>query len=550
MKKFALLFTGFFLCLLLSCTDRNPKADRIILNADIWTGDQSNPSAQAMAIAGDSLLAVGSNAEIEKYIGPNTEVIDLNGAFVTPGFIDSHVHFLMGGFNLSGVQLRDAKTKEEFISRIKAFAETVPAGTWILGGDWDHENWGGELPTRQWIDAVTPDHPVWITRLDGHMSLANTAALTAAGVDRAVKDVEGGTIVRDANGNLTGIFKDNATNIVDRHVPEPSPEQVDNALQAAMKYVASFGVTSVHHMAGHIDALERARKSNNMITRIYAMYPISQWEVLNEKIAREGTGDKWLKVGGLKGFVDGSLGSHTAAFFEPFTDAPSDTGLWVNTPEQLYTWISAADKAGLQLMVHAIGDRAINTLLNIYERVEQENGSKDRRFRIEHAQHIAHQDIPRFAALNVIPSMQPYHAIDDGRWAEKVIGPERIKTTYAFKSLFDAGAMVAFGSDWFVAPPTPLEGIYAAVTRRTLDDQNPDGWVPEQKITVEQALIAYTRNAAYASFDEKLKGTLTPGKLADFVVLSEDLRTVAPDQIRNVRVLNTWVGGKEVFRAE
>lgn len=550
MKKFALLFTGFFLCLLLSCTDRNPKADRIILNADIWTGDQSNPSAQAMAIAGDSLLAVVSNAEIEKYIGPNTEVIDLNGAFVTPGFIDSHVHFLMGGFNLSGVQLRDAKTKEEFISRIKAFAETVPAGTWILGGDWDHENWGGELPTRQWIDAVTPDHPVWITRLDGHMSLANTAALTAAGVDRAVKDVEGGTIVRDANGNLTGIFKDNATNIVDRHVPEPSPEQVDNALQAAMKYVASFGVTSVHHMAGHIDALERARKSNNMITRIYAMYPISQWEVLNEKIAREGTGDKWLKVGGLKGFVDGSLGSHTAAFFEPFTDAPSDTGLWVNTPEQLYTWISAADKAGLQLMVHAIGDRAINTLLNIYERVEQENGSKDRRFRIEHAQHIAHQDIPRFAALNVIPSMQPYHAIDDGRWAEKVIGPERIKTTYAFKSLFDAGAMVAFGSDWFVAPPTPLEGIYAAVTRRTLDDQNPDGWVPEQKITVEQALIAYTRNAAYASFDEKLKGTLTPGKLADFVVLSEDLRTVAPDQIRNVRVLNTWVGGKEVFRAE
>lgn len=538
------------MCLLLSCTDRNPKADRIILNADIWTGDQSNPSAQAMAIAGDSLLAVGSNAEIEKYIGPNTEVIDLNGAFVTPGFIDSHVHFLMGGFNLSGVQLRDAKTKEEFISRIKAFAETVPAGTWILGGDWDHENWGGELPTRQWIDAVTPDHPVWITRLDGHMSLANTAALTAAGVDRAVKDVEGGTIVRDANGNLTGIFKDNATNIVDRHVPEPSPEQVDNALQAAMKYVASFGVTSVHHMAGHIDALERARKSNNMITRIYAMYPISQWEVLNEKIAREGTGDKWLKVGGLKGFVDGSLGSHTAAFFEPFTDAPSDTGLWVNTPEQLYTWISAADKAGLQLMVHAIGDRAINTLLNIYERVEQENGSKDRRFRIEHAQHIAHQDIPRFAALNVIPSMQPYHAIDDGRWAEKVIGPERIKTTYAFKSLFDAGAMVAFGSDWFVAPPTPLEGIYAAVTRRTLDDQNPDGWVPEQKITVEQALIAYTRNAAYASFDEKLKGTLTPGKLADFVVLSEDLRTVAPDQIRNVRVLNTWVGGKEVFRAE
>lgn len=539
-----------FLVLIFSCSTDIPKADKIIINAVIWTGDQSNPSAEAMAISGDSILAVGSNAEIEKYKGPNTEVIDLNGAFVTPGFIDSHVHFLMGGFNLSSVQLRDAKTKEEFISRIKAFAETVPAGTWILGGDWDHENWGGELPSRQWIDEVTPDHPVWITRLDGHMSLANTAALAAAGVDRTVKDVAGGTIVRDATGDLTGIFKDNASNIIDRHVSDPSPEQVDNALQAAMKYVASFGVTSVHHMAGHMDALERARKNNNMITRIYAMYPISQWEALNEKIEREGRGDKWLKIGGLKGFVDGSLGSHTAAFFEPFTDAPSDTGLWVNTPGQLYTWISSADKAGLQLIVHAIGDRAINTLLNIYERVEQENGSKDRRFRIEHAQHIAPQDISRFAALSVIPSMQPYHAIDDGRWAEKVIGPERIKTTYAFKSLFDAGATVAFGSDWFVAPPTPLEGIYAAVTRRTIDDQNPEGWVPEQKITVEQALIAYTRNAAYASFDENVKGTLTSGKLADFVVLSDDLRVIDSEQIRNVRVLKTWVGGKEVFRSE
>ncbi|MBX2970489.1 MAG: amidohydrolase [Cyclobacteriaceae bacterium] len=550
MKKFTVLLTAFFLCLFFSCSDKNPKANRVILNAVIWTGDQSNPSAQAMAIAGDSLLAVGNNAEIEKYKGPNTEVIDLNGAFVTPGFIDCHVHFLTGGFNLSGVQLRDAKTKEEFISRIKAFAETVPAGTWILGGDWDHENWGGELPTRQWIDEVTPDHPVWITRLDGHMSLANTAALKAAGVDRSVKDVEGGTIVRDAKGNLTGIFKDNASNIIDRHVPDPSPEQVDDALQAAMKYVASFGVTSVHHMAGYMDALERAQKNNNMITRIYAMYPISQWQTLDEKIKQEGRGDKWLKIGGLKGFVDGSLGSHTAAFFEPFTDAPGDTGLWVNTPDQLYEWISAADKVGLQLMVHAIGDQAINSLLNIYERVEQENGSQDRRFRIEHAQHIAPQDIPRFAALNVIPSMQPYHAIDDGRWAEKVIGPERIKTTYAFKSLFDAGATVAFGSDWFVAPPTPLEGIYAAVTRRTIDDQNPDGWVPEQKVTVEQALVAYTRNAAYASFDEKIKGTLTRGKLADFVVLSEDLRAIAPEQIRHVRVLKTWVGGKEVFSLE
>ncbi|MBX2966727.1 MAG: amidohydrolase [Cyclobacteriaceae bacterium] len=534
--------------LFVSCSKETPHADRIIINATIWTGDEHNPEAQAMAIAGDTLLAVGSTAEIEKFKANNTEVIDLNGAFVTPGFIDCHVHFLAGGFNLSGVQLRDARTREEFVQRIKAFAETIPDGTWILGGDWDHENWGGELPSREWIDAVTPNHPVWITRLDGHMSLANSVALKLSDIDNSVKDVDGGTIVRDAKGNLTGIFKDNAANLIDNHVPEPTAGQTDKALQAAMEYVASFGVTSVHHMAGYMDAFDRARKNNTMITRVYAMYPISRWKTLDDRIKREGRGDNWLKTGGLKGFVDGSLGSHTAAFFEPFTDTPDDSGFFVNTPEQLYEWVSEADKAGLQLVIHAIGDRAINTLLNIYERVENENGAKDRRYRIEHAQHIQPSDFPRFASLKVIPSMQPYHAIDDGRWAEKLIGAERIKTTYAFKSLFDAGARVAFGSDWFVAPPTPLEGIYAAVTRRTIDGMNPDGWVPEQKITVEQALIAYTRNAAYASFDENIKGTLTAGKLADFVVLSDDLRTIAPEQIQHVKVLKTWVGGKEVYR--
>lgn len=533
--------------LLFSCTRQLPPADLIITNATIWTGDESNPSAQAMAIAGDTLVAVGATEAILKYKGPSTTVLDLQGTFVTPGFIDCHVHFFDGGFNLSSVQLRDARTPHEFISRIKAFVATQPEGTWILGGDWDHENWGGELPTRHWIDSITPHHPVFVTRLDGHMSLANSVALRAANIKQPVKDVRGGTIVRDSKGQLTGIFKDNAADLIYPHIPLPTPEQTDQALQAAMHYVASHGVTSVHHMTGHVDALERAHKTKSLITRIYAMYPLSQWEQLKEKIDQQGRGDDWLKFGGLKGFVDGSLGSHTAAFFEPFTDAPTDTGLWVNTPEQLYHWISQADKAGLQLMVHAIGDRAINSLLNIFERVEKENGIKDRRFRIEHAQHIAPADIPRFAQLNVILSMQPYHAIDDGRWAEKVIGAERIKTTYAFKSLFDAGAIVAFGSDWFVAPPTPLEGIYAAVTRRTLDSLNPEGWVPEQKITVAQALVAYTRNAAYASFDAHRKGTLTPGKLADFVVLDKNLLTVAPEQLNQVTVLRTFVGGKPVY---
>lgn len=549
MYSIAKLVLGIaFLTSLISCTHPSEPADLVITNATIWTGNEEQPYAQAMAIRADTLLFVGSNEEVAKYQTDQTETLDAQGHFITPGFIDSHVHFLTGGFNLSSVQLRDAQTPEEFANRIKEFAATQEPGTWILGGDWNHENWGGELPTKEWIDQYTPHHPVWVTRLDGHMSLANTAALNAAGIDNTVKDVTGGTIVRDKKGNLTGIFKDRASDLIDAKVPPPSDQQVDQALQAAMHYVAAQGVTSVHHMAGYMEALERARNNNSLITRIYAAMPLKDWAVLSEKIKKEGRGDKWLKIGGLKGFVDGSLGSHTAAFFEPYTDVPNDSGFFTNPPEKLYEWISAADKADLQLIVHAIGDKAIHTLLNIYEKVEKENGMKDRRFRIEHAQHFIPDDFKRLASLKVIPSVQPYHAIDDGRWAEKVIGAERIKTTYAFKSLFDTGVKVAFGSDWFVAPPTPLEGIYAAVTRRTLDDQNPDGWVPEQKITVEQALAGYTTHAAYASFDENIKGSLEPGKLADFVIVDQDLTKIKPEKIRETQVLQTFVGGKSVYK--
>lgn len=535
---------------LFSCQQSNPSADLIVSNATIWTGNEKQPYAEALAISGDTILAIGSNDEIMAYKSDHTTLVDAKDQFITPGFIDSHVHFLTGGFNLSSVQLRDAKTPAEFSSRIKDFAQTVPQGTWILGGDWDHENWGGKLPTKEWIDKFTPDHPVWVTRLDGHMSLANSAALKAAGISKSVKDVAGGTIVRDKKGNPTGVFKDNAMGMIYEKVPPPTSQQVDNALQAAMKYMASHGVTMVHDMDASIAGFERARDNNSMIIRAYVMLPINRWQELDEKVKKEGRGNKWLKIGGLKGFVDGSLGSHTAAFFEPYTDVITDTGFFINTEEDLYNWISKADQSGLQLMVHAIGDKAINTLLNIYEKVEKENGPKDRRFRMEHAQHIAATDITRFASLDIIPSMQPYHAIDDGRWAEKTIGPERIKTTYAFKSLFDDKAKVAFGSDWSVAPAIPLKGIYAAVTRSTLDDQNPNGWVPDQKITVEQALTAYTLNAAYASFDENIKGTLEPGKLADFVIIDKDLTKIAPEQIKDARIMQTFVGGKSVFKRE
>ena len=540
---------GPILLMLATTTLAAQQASLAVIHARVWTGNPAMPWAEALAVRDETIAAVGSDSDIQKRIGAHTRIVDANGRMVTPGFIDSHVHFLMGGANLTSVQLRDARTKQEFLSRIQAFAATVPPGTWITGGDWDHQNWGGELPSKEWIDAVTPRNPVWINRLDGHMNLANSRALEAAKITRATPEVPGGAIVRNAAGEPTGIFKDNAQSLVQRVVPPPSPAMQDRALDAAMQYVAERGVTSVDHMGTWDDlaVFERAANTGRLRTRIYAAVPLDSWERLAKTVAEHGRGNGWLTIGALKGFVDGSLGSHTAAFLEPFTDAPKDSGLLVNTPEDLYRWTAGATKAGLQVVVHAIGDRAIRLQLDIFERVEREQHPADPRFRIEHAQHIAPSDIPRFAGLGVIASMQPYHCIDDGRWAEKVIGPERSRTTYAFRSLLDAHARLAFGSDWFVAPPTPLEGIYAAVTRRTLDDRNPGGWIPQQKITVEEALRAYTSDAAYAQFAEKLKGTLALGKFADFVLLDRDLTRIPPADLRNAQVRMTVVGGNVVF---
>jgi len=522
----------------------------VIVNARVWTGDARRPWADAVAVEGDRIKAVGSSAEVMK-LAAGARVIDAKGAMIVPGFTDTHVHFIDGGFRLASVQLRDARTPAEFVARIKAFAATVPAGTWILGGDWDHQNWGGELPTRAWLDSVTPAHPVFVTRLDGHMSVANSLALRLATVSRTTADVEGGEIVRDASGEPAGVFKDNATALVERVIPPPSAELNDRALEAAMSYVASHGVTAVHNMGTWDDlaTFERAHAAGRLRTRIYAAVPLATWQRLAGYVkAHGGTGDSWLHYGALKGFVDGSLGSHTAAMLEPFTDAPNDRGFYVSSNEDRYAAIKAADAAGLQLFIHAIGDRAIREQLDIFARVASENGPRDRRFRIEHAQHIAPADITRFAALGVVASMQPYHAIDDGRWAEKVIGAERAKGTYAFRSLLDAGAKVAFGSDWFVAPPTPLEGIYGAVTRRTLDGaHDPDGWVPQERLTVEQALRAYTATAAYAGFDEGQRGMLKAGMLADLVMIDRDLTRIPAPEIRDARVLLTMVGGKVVF---
>ncbi len=537
-------------------TDAPPPVTLAIVNARVWTGDSAQPWAEAVAVAGDRLVAVGRSDAVRALAG-TARVIDAAGGMVTPGFIDSHVHFLGGGFGLAAVQLRDAATKVEFIRRIAAFAKTQPKGTWILRGDWDHTLWGGELPTRAWIDSVTPGHPVLVNRLDGHMALANSAALRAAGVTGAVADVPGGAVVRDAQGRPTGVLKDNATALVEHAIPLPAEAQWQRAIDTAMAHVAARGVTAVHHVGAagtgnawdELAALRRAHEAGRLRIRFRVAVPLGDWRRLRDTIRARGTGDDWLRIGMLKGFVDGSLGSHTAAMLAGFTDAPADSGFYVTPPESLQAWVQGADAAGLQVAVHAIGDRAIRTQLDIFERVARENPARDRRFRIEHAQHIAPPEFPRFAQLGVIASMQPYHAADDGRWADRIIGAERAKGTYAFRSLRDAGARLAFGSDWFVAPPTPLEGIKAAVTRQTLDGAHPDGWVPAEKITVEDALRAYTAGAAYAGFQERELGTLAVGRLADLVLLDRDLTAIAPATIDQAVVRLTVVGGRVVYDA-
>jgi hypothetical protein len=540
-----------------ACSSRDDRAtaDLVVLGATIWTGDPQQPRADFIAVRGDRILAVGNSRDIavdDLYIGESTEVVEAPDTMIVPGFIDTHVHFIDGGAALASVQLRDADTPQEFTARIAAYAATVEPGEWIRYGSWNHENWGGELPARDWIDAVTPQNPVWVLRLDEHMALANSAALALAGVDADTPDVAGGTIVRDASGRPTGILKDNAMDLVIDVIPEKSVAQLDREAAAAMQYVAANGVTTVHDVDGwtNLATYRRAESNGALITRIYSVMPLSTWQRLRDEVAATGRGSDWLRIGGLKGLMDGSLGSHTAAFFEPYSDAPDDSGFLLDELDNYRDSILAADAAGLQVMVHAIGDKAIRDLLDIYHDAAVANGERDRRFRMEHAQHIHPDDMGRFAAQNVIASMQPYHAIDDGRWAEKVIGADRIRTTYAFRSLIDSGARVAFGSDWSVAPANPILGIYAAVTRRTLDGANPDGWVPEQKISVEQALHAYTTEAAYASFEEDIKGALKPGLLADFVLLDRDLTAIPAAEIRHARVLATYVGGMRVYVAD
>ncbi|MFO7866293.1 MAG: amidohydrolase [Candidatus Aminicenantes bacterium] len=528
----------------------------VMKNGRIWTADPQRPWAEAVAVSGETILAAGSNEEAERQAGDSARIKDLEGAFVCPGFIDSHTHFVDGALTLSGIQLRDADSKEEFIRRFQRMAGKIQPGEWILHGDWDHQNFDPpRLPSREWIDPFTPDNPVCVTRLDKHMVLVNSVALKIAGIGRRTPDPEGGVIDRDPrSGEPTGILKDGAMPLVFQHIPDPTLEERMKAVCTGLKHAHSLGLTSMHDMSGIPDfkVFQELEKKNRLSGRFCVYLPISQIDSVMEFVKASGPGTNRLKFGGLKGFADGSLGSFTALFFDSYTGRPGSRGIMAPDmfPEgSMQERLLEADRAGIQAAVHAIGDKANHIILNMFEHIMQSGGKRDRRWRIEHAQHLIPEDIPRFGKLNVIPSVQPYHAIDDGRWAESKIGPLRSKTSFAFGSLFRSGAAPAFGSDWSVAPLDPLAGIYAAAARKTLDGKNPGGWIPEEIISLEEALKAYTLHAAYAEFAEDTKGSITPGKLADLVVLDQDVFSVPPGDIRSVNVVMTMCGGEVVYQS-
>jgi hypothetical protein len=529
----------------------------ILVGGQVWTGNRAAPEAEAIAVRGGRIIALGRNEEIKRLVGPTTRQINLAGKRVVPGFIDSHVHLLGSGSRLAQVALKDARDEAEFGKRLREFDKKLPSGRWMLGGEWDHDRtFAGKLPDAALLDKYVPTRPVFLRRYDGHMALANSAALKLAGITAKTDDPRGGIIYRKPDSKEpTGLLRENAMGLVDRLIPPPADDEIAEAIRAALAEARSVGVTAVVDMDGSdsetrrrlFRLYQRLERSGTLSLRIDLRWPLPQWKELADLGIQAGFGSDHVRIGGLKGFIDGSLGSSTAKMFKPYVNEPTSTGVYVTPPGRLREYILAADRAGLNVAVHAIGDRANSDLLDIFAEVAKKNGPRDRRFRIEHAQHLRPEDYKRFKEQSVIPSMQPFHIIDDGRWAEGRIGSKRCASSYACRSLLDAGAKLAFGSDWSVAPLSPLLGIDAAVNRRTLDGKHPRGWFPEQKITVAEALEAYTTGSAYAAGREKDLGSLAIGKLADLVVLSRDILAEKEQaRLAETEVLMTIVGGKVV----
>ncbi len=527
------------------------NADLVIVNAHIHTVDADRPRAQAVAIRGELIVAVGSEEDARRAVPVSTRVIDAGGRLIVPGFNDAHVHLIMGAEELLGVDLRPSRDEGDFAGRLERYAATRPEGEWITGGYWDHEAWpGGRLPTRDLIDTLTPNHPVFLKRLDGHMALANAVAMRLAGIPGDLTSPPGGAVVRDGHGRLTGMFKDSAMDLVTRAMPAATRDSILARARAALKHAAALGVTTIQDMtasAAELEAYETLRAMGELTARISS---IENYDASNHSASSRvtGHGDDWLRIGGRKFFSDGSMGASTAAFFEPYTDDPATSGLLIHDPDRLEQLIVDADADGFQPVVHAIGDRANTLVLDIFERLRASaRDGRGWRPRIEHAQVVRPEDLARFTSLDVIASVQPSHCIDDMRWAEGRIGRARCAQAYNVRSFVDAGAHVAFGTDWFVAPLDPMIGLYAAVTRQFPDGTPREGWFPEQRITLAQAVDCYTRGSAYAELTEDRKGMLRPGYLADLVVLSRDIFAVSPREILDTRPVLTMVGGRVVF---
>jgi predicted amidohydrolase YtcJ len=544
-----------------STAEPRPPADLVLVNGKVWTVNPAQPQVEAVAVWRDRILAVGKSDDIKSLAGPKTRVIDLKGCRVVPGFYDSHIHLLGSGLRLGEVALKDAKDEADFGKRLREFDRKLPRDRWLLGGEWDHDGtFNGQLPTAELLDKYVPDRPVFLRRYDGHMAVVNSRVLKMAGITAEKADPPGGVIYRKPGSREpSGLLRDNAMGLVDALVPAPSEGEIAEAVQAALAESRQNGVTSAQDMDGSGPATRRTlfriyqqlARDGKLTVRIDLRWPLGEWETLAKIGAEAGFGDDWVKIGGLKGFVDGSLGSSTAKMFDPYLNEPGSTGVYVTPLDRLRRDIIDADRAGLSIAVHAIGDRANAELLDIFAEVAKTNGRRDRRFRVEHAQHLRPQDYARFKELGVIASMQPYHAIDDGRWAEGRIGAKRCASSYAFRSLLDSGAKLAFGSDWSVAPLSPILGIDAAVNRRTLDGKHPKGWFAEQRISVAEAVEAYTLTSAYAAFQEKDRGSIEVGKLADLVVLSRDIFAEAErDHIAETTVVLTVVGGRVVHEAK
>jgi len=536
----------------------NPiAADLVVINGKIWTGVAGGAEVQALAVVGDKIVAVGDNQAIRRRIGPLTKIIDAHGRRVVPGLTDSHTHIISGGLHLKRLNLRDVKDKQAFIVAVGRDAQTKKKWQWVVGGRWSVESWvKPESPTRFWIDAVTGNVPVLLRRMDGHQALVNTATLRLAGVDKkGPPDPVGGEIERDhATGEPTGILKGSAMELVTRLIPPPSQDEMYQALLRAQKHLNSLGITGVHDMCepAHLAIFERVLQEHKLTVRIYTFVSVVDWDTWGKRVAQYPNRDPLLHVAGLKGYMDGSLGSRTAYMREPYSDAGEHTKYprgqltdFADPPESLYDTVKKADGLGLQLAVHAIGDEANHLILNAYEQARKANGRTDARHRIEHAQHLLLEDVPRFAALGVVASMQPYHKADDGRYAEKRLGRERLRGSYAYRQLVDSGASVTFGSDWPVVTADPFAGMDSAVNARTIAGKI---WLPQHSLTVEEALRAYTVWPAYASHREKVLGTIEPGMLADFVILSADVLTIPPQQISQVHAQTTVVGGTVVYK--